>query len=264
MNTIAFYNLKGGVGKTAAAVNIAYLAARAGVPTLLWDLDGQGAASWILRTAATAAVKPKKLLNGKAPLGHLVCTSPWPRLDVIPAMDGFHDLDPLLARADDPDRLAALLRPFGETYGLVVLDCPPSLSQLAANVFRAADAVLVPMIPSPLSLLAFTQITKQFEQDRLPRERLLPFYSLVDRRRRQHQEWLLSAPAALDGLLPVAIPYAASVERMSEVRAPLPAFAPQTSACEAYVALAEAIRRHFVAGRARKLRSTGRQRPETA
>lgn len=41
MQIIAFFNLKGGVGKTTSAVNIAWQAAREGIPTLLWDLDPQ-------------------------------------------------------------------------------------------------------------------------------------------------------------------------------------------------------------------------------
>ena len=49
MKTLATYNIKGGVGKTASAVNLAYLAAQGGLRTLLWDLDPQGAASYLLR-----------------------------------------------------------------------------------------------------------------------------------------------------------------------------------------------------------------------
>ena len=47
MRVVATYNLKGGVGKTSTAVNLAYLASRDGLRTLLWDLDPQGAATYL-------------------------------------------------------------------------------------------------------------------------------------------------------------------------------------------------------------------------
>jgi len=59
MRILASYNIKGGVGKTATAVNLAYLAANAGMRTLVWDLDPQGAASFYFR------IKPK--VKGERP-----------------------------------------------------------------------------------------------------------------------------------------------------------------------------------------------------
>jgi chromosome partitioning protein len=56
---LATYNIKGGVGKTSAAVNLAYLASRAGAPTLLWDLDPQGASTYLFR------VRPKVRGGGR-------------------------------------------------------------------------------------------------------------------------------------------------------------------------------------------------------
>lgn len=61
MVTIALYNLKGGVGKTAATINLAYLSAKQGYKTLIWDLDPQGSSSFYL--GATAKVKNEAKKN---------------------------------------------------------------------------------------------------------------------------------------------------------------------------------------------------------
>ena len=55
MRIYATYNIKGGVGKTTTAVNLGYLAAEAGLRTVLWDLDPQGAASM---AAASVLISP--------------------------------------------------------------------------------------------------------------------------------------------------------------------------------------------------------------
>jgi cellulose biosynthesis protein BcsQ len=68
MKIIAVTNIKGGVGKTTAAVNLAYLCAAGGRATLLWDLDPQGSATYTLRAEAHRKATAKKLLAGKREL----------------------------------------------------------------------------------------------------------------------------------------------------------------------------------------------------
>ena len=46
MKTLAIYSNKGGVGKTATTVNLSYLAARAGLKTLICDLDAQSSTTY--------------------------------------------------------------------------------------------------------------------------------------------------------------------------------------------------------------------------
>lgn len=243
MKTLAFYHLKGGVGKTAAAVNIAWAAARDGVPTLFWDLDPQAAGSWYLRAKPRGAMSAKKLIKGKLAVGRLVRQSAHDNLGVMPADFSLRSMDILLRKLDDPAAvLKRLIAPFGETHSLVVLDCPPTLSTLAENIFRAADGVAVPVIPTHLSLRAMAQVREHYKAQGGKPRNLHPFWSMVDRRRKLHRALLAEPPPLLKHLLPAAIPYAAEVEKMGDHRAPLATFAPRHPATQAYDALWAALR----------------------
>lgn len=241
MDTIAFFNLKGGVGKTSTAVNIAWYAANAGIPTLLWDLDPQGAASWLLNHSTTLDAKPKKLLQGKTAIGNLVRVTDYPNLDIIPASFEFRHLDTLLAKHEG-NQIARLVEPFSENYALMILDCPPSFSKLTEQIFDTADFLFLPLIPSHLSLRTYEQTLDFFKQHKLKSKRLHGFFNMVDKRRSLHREFLTDVPKMLKNSLKTAIPYAASVERMADKQAPLPAFEPNSVVSQAYAELWDEIR----------------------
>lgn len=233
MKTLALYHLKGGVGKTAAAVNLACLAARARIPTVLWDLDPQGGASWTLSVPAPEGGKPKSLWTGSAPIGDWVQETGRSNLSLIPADLTTRHLDTWL-RKDDPDTLQQLLKPLSEHYALCVLDCPPSLSHLAENIFAAADRVLLPTVPTHLSLRALKQLLDHFSENKLPRSKLRAFWSLADRRRGLHKALIEAPPKSMPTLLRAVIPYSTVVEKMGEHKAPVEDYASDHPAAEAY------------------------------
>lgn len=240
METIAFFNLKGGVGKTTSAVNIAWHAANEGIPTLLWDLDPQGAASWLLNTRAKQKARPKKILSGKTPIGELVKATDFDNLDIIPSDFSFRHLDQQLALHENKGNenlIAKLVEPFGESYALVVLDCPPSFSVLTEQIFETADSLYIPIIPTHLSLRTFEQTRDFFKENKLKPKRLHAFFTMVDRRRSLHRVMLAHPPKMLKNGLSTAIPYAAMVERMGDHRAPLPAFDRASPVSRAYADL---------------------------
>lgn len=244
MRIIAFHNLKGGVGKTAAAVNIAYLASVSGIPTLLWDLDPQGAASWYLgESPDLSGEKASRLLKGKTPVGRLIHATAYPKLDLIPAHPSFRNLDAKLANEGNNNALKSWLAPLSEDYGLVILDCPPSLSHLAEQVLACADRVFVPTIPTWLSINSWQQLHQFAKEKKLKASKLHPFLSMVDRRKGLHRTILENGDDRLNGRLRGYIPYASDVEKMGEERKPVPILAPRSAASHAYRLMWQEIRR---------------------
>ena len=240
MKIIAVTNIKGGVGKTTPAVNLAYLCASSGQRTLLWDLDPQGGATYILGIdpGEHEPVSAKKLLAGKREVPELIVESGYPNLDVMPADLSYRKFDiHLNAHKKPSERLLKMSRSLREVYDALFLDCPPGISLLSENVLHAADVVLVPLLPTPLSLRMLVQL-RAFIEDRGWQDLLLlPFFSMVDVRRSLHRELIASTRAQFPAILTTEVPYWSEIERMSLHRAPLPAASPNGRATPIYTAL---------------------------
>ena len=242
MRIFAVYSIKGGVGKTASAVNLADLSARSGLRTLLWDLDPQGAASFYLRIKPKVKGGAEKLLRGKRSIRHWLRASDFDNLHLLPADFSYRNLDLILDTYEKPRKhLARLLAPLSKRYDTVFLDCPPSVSLLSESVFRAADAVLSPTIPTPLSLRSYEQLVAHFDDLVGKPPLLLPFLAQVDRRKKLQREIQDEIPTSHPEFLKSWIPSASVVEQMGKQRAPLGAYAPRSHAALAYAALWEEV-----------------------
>jgi cellulose biosynthesis protein BcsQ len=248
MPVAALYSIKGGVGKTTAAVNLAWLAARDGVSTLLCDLDPQGAATWCFRIRAPRRWSARRLVRGGRRLEAAIRGTDTPRLDLLPAALSYRSLDVLLARGGRGGwrgrasrRLSAVLEPLGARYGLVLLDCPASLTLASVNVLRAASLVLVPVLPAPLAMEAYRSLRELHARKGIVESRLFGFFSMVDGRRRLHRD-TCEAASTDPGLLRARIPYVSDVERMTVRREPLVAFRSRSPAARAFEALWAEVR----------------------
>jgi cellulose biosynthesis protein BcsQ len=234
VNTLATYNIKGGVGKTASAVNLAYLAARDGRRTLLWDLDPQGAASWLLHVRPRVKGGGKALVRGKRSLDEAVKVTEFDGLDLVPSDFTYRNLDLVLDEAKKPTRqIARLLAPMADDYDVVILDCPPGISLVSENVVNAAGTLLIPLIPTTLSVRTLEQLDEFVgELDHAPA--LFPFFTMADGRKRLHREVIEDLRSRRDDLADTVIPALSLVEQMAVHRAPLPVFAPRSRVTRSY------------------------------
>lgn len=243
MKVFATYNIKGGVGKTASAVNLAYLSAREGHRTLVWDLDPQGAATFYFRIRPRVKGGGQKLIRGKQEIDRALRGTDFEGLDLLPADFTYRHMDLDLERTEKPTRqLARLLLPLSLQYDHLFFDCPPSISLVSEGVFVAADVLLVPTIPTTLSLRTLTQLRRHLER-RAPRGPLiLPFFCMVDRRKSLHRQITDSTRHPAQQLLDTTIPQSSLVEQMGIRRAPLFLYADGSEPAQAYRRLWEEIR----------------------
>lgn len=234
MAVIAVYHIKGGVGKTATAVNLSYLSAMDGQKTLLCDMDPQGSATYYFRIRTDKKLNTKKLLKGGKHIDRSIKGTDFPGLDLLPADFSYRNIDIAL---DDMkksrQRISRILKPLRKEYDNVFIDCPPNITLLSENIFYAADYVLVPLVPTTLSYLSLQQLYRFLEEIGESRSKIMVFFSMVEKRKKMHWD-LMRQLIRKKGVLPSLIPYLADIEKMGLYRKPVSAALPNSTAAAAY------------------------------
>ena len=238
MATIAVYSLKGGVGKTTLAVNLAWSAATSSSrQTLLWDLDPQAASSFLISNGKPGKDTAQAVFTRDVAPQKLITSTAIDRLDLLGADTSLRGLDQLFFSLGKRKRLSKLIETLEKTYDRIILDCPPGLTETSEQAMRAADLILVPVIPSPLSRRALDDVVAYLDREHGGHAPILPVFSMVDRRRLLHKKALEADPK-----WPV-IPMASAVEQMTVHRLPVGEFAAKSPAGEAFARLWTGVER---------------------
>jgi cellulose biosynthesis protein BcsQ len=235
MTTLAIYSNKGGVGKTAAAVNLSYLAAQTGAKTLLCDLDPQSSATYYFRVKPKLRSGAKGFIKGGRQVHKSVKGTDYENLDLLPADFSLRNLDVTFDKLRrSKKRLKKILSPFRVEYDVIILDCPVSINILADNILNAVDYTLVPLIPTTLSVRTYRQLLAFSKKNRYGVNKIYTFFSMVDRHKKMHKELMAGVAGEFDRILHSPIPYLAEIEKMGIYREPVAVFAPRSVASKSY------------------------------
>ena len=212
---VSVYSVKGGVGKTTLAVNLAWASsALSKRRTLLWDFDAQGAASYILGQEL-GAKSANSSITRDGDVSGLIRPSNIEGVAILPADKSLRTLDYAFHDLGKRKRLAKIAAELSRDYDRIIINCPPGLTDTSDQILRASDLVIVPVIPSALSQRSLDVIKEYVGRKKGPKVTLAPVFSMVDRRRALHQ----SEFAKHNGW--PAIPMASAYEKMSEERKPI-------------------------------------------
>jgi len=247
MKIVACYSNKGGVGKTATSVNLAFAMAESGLRVLLCDLDPQGASGFYFRVKPSKKLKDETFFKDVAKFTSSIKGSDYENLDVLPSNMTFRDFDIFLSRMKhSQSRLKKTLRRVNHEYDVVLLDCPPNISALSESVFKSADHIVVPVIPSTLSERTYDQLLDFFKKHKYGKNKLIPFFSMVQHQKKLHSETITRMHKLYkNSFLETIVPFSTDVEKMGVHRAPVMTYARSRPAAKAYQALWQEIQQRI-------------------
>jgi cellulose biosynthesis protein BcsQ len=221
LRVVSLYSIKGGVGKTATCVNLAYLSAKNGFKTLLCDLDPQGSSTYYFKVKPSKKFDSKRFIYGTKTIKNNIKETDYENLDILPSDFSFRKMEVLLSGIKKSKKvLRDNLKSFGKNYDYVFLDCPPNITLVSENIFYASDLILEPCIPTTLSMLTHKKLNLYLKKKSFKDLKFYSFFSMTEKIKKLHQE-ILNKLLGKGRFLKTQIPYSSLVEKMGIYREPV-------------------------------------------
>lgn len=221
MKIITLYNVKGGVGKTTTTVNLACLLAKQGLSVLLWDLDPQGGSSYFFKLENNNDNTHERLFDRYITIYDVIQHTDTYQIDVISNDSTFSDQ--FMNKASkitalnfvNKNLISSTLDEVSDDYDVCVIDCSPGRFQLHQNIFHAADLLLIPNIPAPLSVYCVNMLVSELEGKLPAKTKILSFYNMVQAHKNLHKFYLNNRDECMHYVLANYVPFYAEIEAIT-------------------------------------------------
>ncbi len=248
MHILSIMNHKGGVGKTTTTLNVAAALNESGQRVLLLDLDSQCSASFAMglsRQELTSSPSIADVLFNDRDVTDTCYHNVWPGIDLVPAsIDLAHAGLRLNSENGGLQQLSQALsdRSITETYDTVLLDCPPAISSVTLNALMASTDLLIPTVPSYLSMQGLKSIGEVVSRTRSDYDNTLALSGIALTRIDRHRSMMEDATREIRNhyhrnVFETAIPEDQVVEEAQKRHQSLFTYAPSSKAAKQYRAL---------------------------
>ena len=224
--TVAFTNMKGGVGKTI----LAYLTAtslpkylKSSMKVLVIDLDPQAnlTSKLLLKDyfPTIDEIGIHRFFGGDLQIKHCIVDSHFKGVKIIPSYIGLGLMEhKVLTSITGVYTLKQHLSSIANQFDLIVIDCPPNVGVFTLNGIMAANYIICPLSPDFAAFEGFKYLLSLLSEVQDPKE-VATIVNLADRRYTQHKIFISTVNNAFDGKLNVLRPLSrrAAIQRAFEI-----------------------------------------------
>ena len=224
MKKIAVYNIKGGVGKTTTSVNLACLLAKYGLSVMLWDLDPQGGSSYFFNRQNQNTNTHARLFDRYINIYDVIQATDSYHIDVISndavLSDQFMNKASRMTTINftNHEMIKIILDEVEDDYDVCIMDCSPGRFLMHDNIFFAADLLLIPNIPAPLSVYCNNMLMDELHNNPQVWNKTLSFYNMVQPHKTLHRQYLDKRREREDHILHNFIPFYTEIELITLTR----------------------------------------------
>ena len=160
MKMIAFYNNKGGVGKTSTAINIAYTLSRRQNRILLVDFDGQCNSSRFFTDLANDECGCESAIVNAEEMP-LIKSTRYDNIDIVTSSVRMNSISNYFANLSDEEKQTNIIKFRQSDYDYIIVDMPPAMNDFTEHVLTVCDYVYVPIELGTFAVQGLARVTQK-------------------------------------------------------------------------------------------------------